>query len=128
MRDVLLVLNAGSSSLKFQIFARDTLDVLLAGKVTGIGTSAELASKVGDVASKAPLSANDHDAALETVLGLIDRHDDDWKIVAVVHRVVHGGERFAHHTRTIDYMGAELAGVVDKLPGDGIGIQRFGPV
>ena len=26
MRDVLLVLNAGSSSLKFQIFARDTLD------------------------------------------------------------------------------------------------------
>ncbi|MCB1444954.1 MAG: acetate/propionate family kinase [Rhizobiaceae bacterium] len=95
MRDVLLVLNAGSSSLKFQIFARDTLDVLLAGKVTGIGTSAELASKVGDVASKAPLSANDHDAALEAVLGLIDRHDDDWKIVAVVHRVVHGGERFA---------------------------------
>ena len=39
-----------------------------------------------------------------------------------------GGERFAHHTRTIDYMGAELAGIVDKLPGDSVGIQRFGPV
>ena len=37
MIDTLLVLNTGSSSLKFQVFQRDTLDVLLAGKVTGIG-------------------------------------------------------------------------------------------
>ena len=94
MIDVLLVLNAGSSSLKFQVFERDTLDVRLAGKVTGIGTSAALAAKVDGVATSISLSANDHDAALEAVLGFIDRHDGDWKIMAMVHRVVHGGEDF----------------------------------
>lgn len=94
MIDVLLVLNAGSSSLKFQVFARDGLTVLLAGKVTGIGTSAELSARIGDITEKVALSANDHDAALEAVLALIDRHDDGWAIRAVAHRVVHGGEHF----------------------------------
>ncbi|MBX9455059.1 MAG: acetate/propionate family kinase [Rhizobium sp.] len=94
MTDVLLVLNTGSSSLKFQVFERDRLDVLLSGKVTGIGTGSELAAKAGVVETRTPLAANDHDTALEAVLGYIDRHDDHWSIRAVVHRVVHGGVDF----------------------------------
>lgn len=95
MKEVLLVLNAGSSSLKFQVFARDTLDVLLAGKVTGIGTSAVLTFKAGGEERKRALAANDHDSALEAVLALVDEHDREWTIVAVVHRVVHGGQEFS---------------------------------
>lgn len=95
MREVLLVLNAGSSSLKFQVFARDTLDVLLAGKVTGIGTTAVLTFNASGEARKRALAANDHDAALEAVLALIDDHDAEWAILAVVHRVVHGGQDFS---------------------------------
>lgn len=95
MIDVLLVLNAGSSSLKFQVFRRSDLEMLLAGKVTGIGTTAELTARRGADTTGTPLSANDHDAALEAVLAFIDRHDDDWKTIAVAHRVVHGGEDFA---------------------------------
>lgn len=94
MTDVLLVLNTGSSSLKFQAFERQGLNVLLAGKVTGIGTGATLATEVGDVATKTELGASDHEAALEAVLAFIDRNDDAWTIRAVVHRVVHGGVDF----------------------------------
>lgn len=94
MSAVLLVLNTGSSSLKFQVFERDSLDVLLSGKVSGIGTGSELSAKAGLSETRTPLAANDHDTALEAVLGFIDQHDDHWSIVAVVHRVVHGGTDF----------------------------------
>jgi acetate kinase len=36
----------------------------------------------------------DHDAAFGAVLRFVDRHDDDWRIAAVVHRIVHGGTHF----------------------------------
>lgn len=96
MTDVLLVLNTGSSSLKFQVFECDTLDVLLAGKVTGIGQSAELTTKIEGETSRKSLTASNHDAALEAVLSFIDSHDDGWTIRAIAHRVVHGGEEFVN--------------------------------
>jgi acetate kinase len=94
--EVLLVLNTGSSSLKFQVFARDDLAVLAHGKVGGIGTTAHL--KAAFTAAIAPvdrlLTSHDHDAALAAVLALIDEHDDGWSVSATVHRVVHGGLEF----------------------------------
>lgn len=95
MIDTLLVLNAGSSSLKFQVFGYAELDVLISGKVTGIGDGAALKAKLADGQSvNAELAADDHEAALSAVVELIDSHDDDWRIVAVAHRVVHGGRDF----------------------------------
>jgi acetate kinase len=94
MNDVLLVLNSGSSSLKFQVFACSDMAVPLAGKVTGIGGTAQLALRIDGKSEIRPLPANDHEAALKAVLGAIDAHDAGWTIRAVVHRVVHGGESF----------------------------------
>lgn len=96
MIETLLVLNTGSSSLKFQVFASDSLAVLMRGKVSGIGTRAALDARIegsGETITDV-LDSSGHDAALLAVLDLIDRHDDGWKIMAVVHRVVHGGQQF----------------------------------
>ena len=95
MIDTLLVLNTGSSSLKFQVFGYRDLDVLMQGKVTGIGGEPSLTARLaGGAPVHAPVAGSDHDAALSAVIALIDTHDDDWRIVGIVHRVVHGGRAF----------------------------------
>ena len=95
MIDVLLVLNTGSSSLKFRVFGYRELDVLATGKVTGIGTSARLSASIHEVGETVdrPLDGNDHDTAMSAVLDLIDQFDDGWRMLASVHRIVHGGAR-----------------------------------
>lgn len=94
MIEVLLVLNCGSSSLKFEVFDRDTLDRRARGKVTGIGTKARLDATIAGNEVDRPLAGNDHESAMQAVLDLIDRYDDGWRIAATVHRVVHGGGAF----------------------------------
>ncbi|MEW5687934.1 MAG: acetate/propionate family kinase [Pseudomonadota bacterium] len=96
MIKALLVLNCGSSSLKFQALRYDDLELLISGAVGGIGTEATLSATLPGAARPVctPLASNDHDAALAAVLDLIDAHDDDWALAAVVHRVVHGGTEF----------------------------------
>lgn len=96
MIDVLLVLNVGSSSIKFQVFARGDLAVLLAGQVAGIGGTARLtARRTGDAQEmREALGPAGHEDAMAAVVTLIDRHDDGWRLAATVHRVVHGGADF----------------------------------
>jgi acetate kinase len=96
MIDTFLVLNTGSSSLKFQVFRRDGLDVLLAGKVTGIGERTLISARLTgrDEKLEAHVDGNDHDAALKAVIDLLDRNDNDWTIAAIAHRIVHGGAHF----------------------------------
>ncbi|WP_343685482.1 acetate/propionate family kinase [Asticcacaulis sp.] len=97
MIEAILVLNAGSSSLKFQAFAFEDLSVLAQGKVTRIGGDAHLSAEAGgeNVSRDLPTGAN-HEAALKAVLGFIDAHDDNWRIRGVVHRIVHGGTDYTH--------------------------------
>jgi len=95
--DTVLVLNAGSSSLKFQVFRVGDLDVLARGKAVRLGEpepvmDASLADGTRERIALPP--ACDHDTALAAVLAFVDRHDDAWRMKAVVHRIVHGGERF----------------------------------
>ncbi|WP_439625165.1 acetate/propionate family kinase [Shinella sp.] len=96
MIDVLLVLNTGSSSLKFEVFGYDRLDKLAKGKVTGIGSAARLEATIEETGAAIDhtLSAHDHDTAMGAVIDLIDRFDDGWRMVATVHRIVHGGAAF----------------------------------
>jgi acetate kinase len=89
-------LNTGSSSLKFRVFARDGLERLMAGKVTGIGTDCRLEARVIETGAtiSLPLSGADQEAALAAVIACIDDHDDGWRIDAFAHRIVHGGASF----------------------------------
>ena len=85
--DLILVLNAGSSSIKFAVFDADLNDVL-SGMADGIGGPGTL--KVGDDKADAPLP--DHDAALAAVLDALAAKDlPPEQFSAAAHRVVHGG-------------------------------------
>lgn len=81
----LLVLNAGSSSLRFQLFDAK-LHVKFHGHVDGIGLSS--CRLRGDVEKK--VRAKNHTEALKIALGVLDTD----QIHRVGHRVVHGGETF----------------------------------
>ena len=112
----ILVLNAGSSSLKFQLIDTDGAAIaesrdrrLARGVVERIGGQAIVTLQVADdrpTKSTAPI--RDHAAAVEHVIAWLTSAesgveiDSIGQIEAVGHRVVHGGERFTHSTRIDD--------------------------
>ena len=82
---LVLVINSGSSSLKYQLRDVEVGEVLTQGMVERIGFPAE----GGEV------EVPDHEAALDVVDSALRGALGDRQIDAVGHRVVHGGERFA---------------------------------
>jgi acetate kinase len=101
--ELALVLNAGSSSLKFSVFvpsARADWEVAARGELAGIGAAARLSVRDGSgaaLATAAPAApaAGVHDArgALEQVLDWLRTTYRGARLLAVGHRVVHGGQR-----------------------------------
>ena len=100
MTAFVLVLNAGSSSLKFCVFRRSdagewALDAH--GQVDGIATSPRLAAKDGSNRSLVDraFEAGVHDgkAALDVLTGWLHEHYAGVAVSAVGHRVVHGGAK-----------------------------------
>jgi acetate kinase len=78
------VVNCGSSSLKFQL-----LDLAHGGTALASGTVERIGSPTGPA---------DHEAALQDVIDRLERHGPglaEAGLVAVAHRVVHGGTRFS---------------------------------
>lgn len=94
-----LAVNAGSSSLKFQLFSMPEEIVLCSGVVERIGLNDGLFNiKYNGNKEKDILDIPDHNVAADLVLkALIDKKivTDLDEIVAVGHRVVHGGEYFS---------------------------------
>lgn len=95
----ILVLNAGSSSLKYQLFDMEASAVLAKGLCERIGTGGAVTHKRPNAEPYTEeLPLNDHGAALSCVLellcskeyGVIKSTDE---IEAVGHRVAHGGEQ-----------------------------------
>jgi acetate kinase len=84
---MILVLNAGSSSLKVEVFTSD-LTSILAGYVTSIG--ADGAIKLGDE-SKSTKTADHADALAQMLDALAHAGITLDKLTAAAHRVVHGG-------------------------------------
>ena len=96
----ILVLNSGSSSLKYQLIDIDTEEVLAKGNFERIGQyNSFLTHKVGDEKHKFEKPVSNHEKAIRFVLnklqskvyGVIKSPDE---IMAIGHRIVHGGERF----------------------------------
>jgi acetate kinase len=107
MPGAILALNAGSSSLKFALYEIDsaTLPTCIArGEIEGIGTSPHFVAKD---AARAIIGErrweNGADADYETLLGglleWVDGHLGADSLVAVGHRVVHGGRDFTGPVR-----------------------------
>lgn len=94
-----LVVNCGSSSIKYQLIDADSEQSLAKGLVERIGADDALVRHTGPdgvVETEQPLA--DHDAGLRAVLAAFDEAGPnlaDAGLTAVGHRVVHGGDRFA---------------------------------
>ena len=98
-----LTLNAGSSSLKFAIFALVNgaePNQLASGQIEGIGAAARgsvttAAGEKSDLAFDHSVRRMDHEAAIGAILGWLRKAGYDSSIAAVGHRVVHGGPDLA---------------------------------
>ena len=95
-----LVINAGSSSLKYQLMNPETGDVSAKGLCERIYIDGRLTHKVGDKKVVKDIPMPSHSEAIEAVLGiLVDPVDGVIKSVdeidAVGHRVLHGGMKFS---------------------------------
>ncbi len=89
----ILVLNSGSSSVKFRLFnTTENLSLLADGRITGIGVRPEFFLN-GRLLQTLPHTI-DHAQALQKIVQWVDHNDDNWRIEAVGHRIVHGGEKF----------------------------------
>lgn len=94
--DAILVINAGSSSLKFEVFGlRDGLSKLIRGQIEGIGTAPHLHARDHHGATMvdvklSPAEIPDLVAATRMVCHWLDENFSG-TLVAVGHRVVHGG-------------------------------------
>ncbi|MCG6205645.1 acetate/propionate family kinase [Rhodopseudomonas sp. HC1] len=115
MSDVLLVLNAGSSSIKFALYeahTEPTQDHLICeGGIGSIGHRPhhKVVDRDGGVVHDAYLvEGASHDDAIATLIGWIEQRFPDRRIAAAGHRVVHGGDQFDAPAR-ID------AGVIERL-------------
>lgn len=100
----ILIVNAGSSSLKYQLIDMENESVLAKGNCEQIGTESTFTHKVPSDETKnikaLPMEMQDHAAALKIVLDtLVDAEHgvigSVKEIDAVGHRVLHGGEKFS---------------------------------
>jgi acetate kinase len=112
---MLLVLNAGSSSIKFALY-----DLPLAGRpklegqVAGIGRQASFAVQGRAVPVSADLA--DHGAAIACLLDWLEGEGHARRLAGAGHRVVHGGSRFVAPLRLDPAVIAELQTLIPLAP------------
>jgi acetate kinase len=122
MIDYALVLNAGSSSLKFCVFARPDAEWRLEsrGQIEGIGTSPRLFAKDGGggilIDQKLPATVRDGRDAVEELAKWLRSMYGGARVVGVGHRVVHGGARYSEPTVVTPQVMAELRGLIPLAP------------
>jgi len=105
MTSAILTLNAGSSSIKFALYRFDgRLTPLASGQVEGIGADTQFSAKTesGQETRRAIGGAGGratHATALKATVDWLNQMEADCRILAVGHRVVHGGPNYARPVR-----------------------------
>ena len=119
----ILVINAGSSSLKYQLIDMEEEQVLAKGNCERIGIDGKFTYKPAgkDPIKDADVAMPTHSEAIQTVLhALVDEKNgvisSMKEIDAVGHRVVHGGEKFASSVLITDEVMAALEECIPLAP------------
>lgn len=116
-----LVVNCGSSSLKYQLIDSETEAVSASGQCERIGLDGIFSIKVNGEKKEQHIDLPDHAVAIKTVLdalvapenGVLQSLDE---IQAVGHRVVHGGEKFAKSVLIDEDVISEIESCNDLAP------------
>jgi acetate kinase len=121
--DTILVVNAGSSSVKFQLFGVDgtgVLERLVKGQLDGIGTRPRLVAQASDKSplidsTYSPDKVPDVPTAISVIAGWL-RETQSFNLVAVGHRVVHGGPKYDRPVVIDDVVVANLEQFISLAP------------
>ena len=121
--DTILVVNAGSSSVKFQLFGVDgtgVLERLIKGQLDGIGTRPRLVAQASDKSplidsTYSPDKVPDVPTAITVIAGWL-RETQSFSLVAVGHRVVHGGPKYDRPVVIDDVVVANLEQFISLAP------------
>jgi acetate kinase len=120
MGNAILVVNAGSSSLKFAVYREHASHLALScrGQVEAIGRSPRFAARdaAGTIIAEkswSPAAGAGHETAFAVLCQWIDAHLGGDRLVAAGHRVVHGGTVF---TRPVRIDAAVLEGLTALSP------------
>jgi len=121
--DIILVLNAGSSSIKFSVFPGherpNRQSIICDGECEGIGHRVHFTAKDR---TEAPLvdeylaEGTTHEEALAALLRWLEDHFLDNQLVAAGHRVVHGGSRYIAPVLIDASVSAELRRLIPLAP------------
>jgi acetate kinase len=122
-QQAIVVLNAGSSSIKFSVFMIEAegLALRLRGQVEGLGTRPRFVARDADGGTVSehvwPEGARlDHDGALAHLIEFLRSRADGVTLAAVGHRVVHGGLAYSAPVRVDDAVLAALDAFVPLAP------------
>lgn len=120
MSTIVMSVNAGSTSLKFQVYDMPEEKVLASGNVEKIGLEDSIfGMKIGDKKIKEVLPIKDHGVATQKLMDalvkyqVVDSLDD---IKAMGHRVVHGGEYFSHSVPVDDWSESKVEELCELAP------------
>jgi len=121
MDDYALVLNAGSSSLKFCVFQRpagQSWRLEARGQIEGIGTLPRLSVKDanGESLARQDVNVSDGREAVEALAAWLRSKYGGSKVLGVGHRVVHGGARFKGPTILNQQVLEELRQLIPLAP------------
>jgi len=125
MNKYLLVINAGSSSIKFAIYQKDTATLQLianaAGQIEEIGNQPRFTVKTPDaviLVDRTPSvdEAQDHASAIKLILNWLWVYLADGILLAVGHRVVHGGQHYSVPVLINETVLAELETLIPLAP------------
>ena len=124
MTETVLCLNAGSSSIKFQLFevaAGDELSLAFKGQIEGIGVEPRLSARDAEGKqlvdrSFTPKEVADAGAALPKLADWLHQHLEGELPIAVGHRLVFGGTRYAAPALIDDEVYAYLRSLVPFMP------------
>ena len=124
MANAFVVLNTGSTSVKFAAYTgddADSLDLVCRGQLDGIGSQPSFAAKnsKGEVIDKRTWNEKrtlGREEALQFVIAWLERHEARLKIVAVGHRVVQGGVAHDQPTFVDEKVLRELEKLIPIVP------------
>jgi len=123
MADAILVLNAGSSSIKFSLFLQQggELAPRLSGLLEGLYTAPRFTAKDASGASLGERKWGEgerlgHDGAIAHLIEFLGAQRADHRLVAVGHRVVHGGLEFSEPVKLNPEVIAKLEKFIPLAP------------
>lgn len=123
MDDVVLVLNSGSSSIKFSAFVdrEDQVQLKFRGQIEGLYASPRFVAKNSAGTEIAAHKWGDgvqlgHDGAVAYLTEFLSSQRHENRLIAVGHRVVHGGGEFSHPTLISPQVLAKLEKLIPLAP------------